>query len=115
VDQATIDRQRDQRRREVIKDMLVNVALVWNAVGFAAFFVPGFIVLALSSSKLFPANKPPLFPAVSQGLFWPVGLLIAGIGGFFLARQLSKKMRQKTVAELSRLSYEDLMARAGRR
>ena len=103
--EGEVERRRDQRRREAIKEILVNVGLVWSSVGYAAVGIPMFFLLMiLSSLKHFP---------VPLGLLWLAGIAIGGVGGAFLARELSKKKRQQTVAELSQLSFEELMRRVG--
>jgi hypothetical protein len=63
------------------------------------------LLLILSSLKQFP---------VPLGVLWIGGFIIGGVGGTFASRELSKKMRQKKVIELSQLSFEELMRQVGK-
>jgi hypothetical protein len=114
LEREATEKRRDQHRREIMKDVLVNVALIWSSAGAAAVIVPGFIVLTVISNILYPSGKAALLPWLPKGGLWAAGLGGLIVGAVFLARSLSKKMRQKTVAELSRMTYEELITRTGK-
>lgn len=108
------EKRKDQHRRDIMKDELVNVALIWSGVGAGAIIVPGFIILTIVGNILYPANKPQTLAWLPKGGYWAAGLGLLVIGAVFLARSLSKKMRQQKVAELSRMTYEELITRTGK-
>ena len=96
-----------------MKDLLVNVGLIWGLIGAAIVIVPGFAALVAFMGKYYPRNAPALIK-YSPNIFWSVGFVLIAVAAFFASRQLSKVMRRKKAAELSFLSYEDLLKQVGK-
>lgn len=110
---AEIEKRRTDHRRQIMKDLLVNVGLIWGAIGAAVVVVPGLIALIAFMGHYFPRNAAPLLK-YSPNLFWTVGFILIGVIAFFVSRELSKSMRRKKASELSFLSYEDLLKQVGK-
>lgn len=108
-----IEKRRTEHRRQIMKELLVNVGLIWGLIGAALVIVPGFAGLIFFIGKYYPRNAAPLLK-YSPNIFWTAGFLLIGIGAFFASRELSKFMRRKKASELSFLSYEDLLKRVGK-
>lgn len=108
--QEELERRRDHHRREIIKETLVNVGLIWSGVGAAVVIIPGFIAVTLASTfYLHPTNGAWPFPMVTKVPYWSVALFLLAVGSVFAARGLSRRKRQEAVSQLSRMPYEELL------
>ena len=107
-----IEKRRTEHRRRIMKDLLVNVGLIWGSIGAAIVVIPGFALLVFAVGHYYPRNAAPLLQFPST-ILWVAGLLIIGAATFYVSRTLSKNMRKKKAQELSFLSYEDLLKQAG--
>ena len=95
-----LERRRDHRRREIIKERLVTVGMTWGAIGAALVLVPGLMVMFFLSPILYPGVGNPKIP-LPQPIFFLLGFVIFTAGAFFMGQKLSRDKRRKTVAELS--------------
>ncbi len=111
--EAEIEARRAENRLQITKEILINVGLIWGIAGAAMVVVPVIIALIAANAHYFPRNAPPL-AKFSPFLMWGVGFLIMAAGGFFASRELSKSMRRKKAAELSGMSYEELLRQTGK-
>jgi hypothetical protein len=109
---AELDKRRTEHRRRIMKDLLVNVGLIWGSIGAAIAIIPGFALLVFAVGHFYPRNAPALLKFPSS-IVWAVGLLIIGAAAFFISRTLSKNMRKKKAQELSFLTYEELLKQTG--
>lgn len=110
---AEIEKRRTEHRRQIMKDLLVNVGLIWGAIGAAIIIVPGLAALIAFMGRYYPRSGEPLLK-YNPNIFWSVGFLLISVIAFFVARELSKSMRRKKASELSFLSYEDLLKQVGK-
>ncbi|MBW3636869.1 MAG: hypothetical protein KY445_10490 [Armatimonadetes bacterium] len=108
-----LERRRTEHRREIMKELLVNVGLVWGSIGAALVVVPGLAALVAAVGHYYPRNAPPLLK-YSPNLLWFAGFLLIGIATYFASAALSKAMRRKKAQELSLLSYEELLRQTGK-
>ncbi|RYG75589.1 hypothetical protein EON80_00160 [bacterium] len=107
---AEIEQRRTDHRRQIMKDILVNVGLIWGTIGALIIFVPGFFGLVNTMGRYYPRNAAPLLK-YNPNLLWGVGLTLIVVASYFASRELSKTMRRKKAQEFSFLSYEDLLKR----
>ncbi len=110
---AEIEARRAQHRRQLMKEVLVNVSLIWGVIGAAIVVVPGLIALIAVAGHFYPRGEAALIAFPSQAL-WGVGLLLIGVAAFFASRALSGNQSQKKATELSLLSYEELLKQIGK-
>jgi curved DNA-binding protein CbpA len=105
-----VEARRADHRREIMKEILIGVGLKWMLIGAAAVAVPGVALMLWTMRQLYPLNGPSPVPYnIPSVVVWLLFFLVIGLGAYAVGRLLSKKMRRKTVAELSMLSYEDLL------
>lgn len=115
ISAAEVERRRDHRRRDAIKEKLISVGMLWNGIGIAVVVVPGFIALVLLTNWLYPrGGAPARYPAIPQAAVWFVGFVLIAVGAFFAAQKLSRDMRRKTVAQLSALPLDELLRKLGK-
>ena len=108
-----IEARRADNRRQITKEILVNVGLIWGIAGAAMVVIPVIIGLIAANAHYFPRNIATT-AKFSPVFMWSVGFLIMGAGGFFASRELSKTMRRKKATELSSMSYEELLRQTGK-
>ncbi len=108
-----LEKRRTEHRREIMKELLVNVGLVWGSIGAALVVVPGIAGLIALVAHYYPRGGTPLLK-YSPNLLWFAGFLLIGIATYFVSATLSKAMRRKKAQELSLLSYEDLLRQTGK-
>lgn len=103
-----IEKRRTQHRRAIMKELLVNVGLVWGSIGAAIILVPGLTVLIALMGHYYPRVGAPLLKFPSS-IVWGAGFLLIGGLTYFVSQALSKAMRRKKAQELALLSYEELL------
>jgi len=108
-----IEARRTEHRREVTKEILVNVGLIWGISGALLVIVPGVIALIAAVAHYYPRGAKPLL-GYSSMVLWIGGFLLMGVAAFFASRELSKAMRRTKAMEMSQLSYEELLRRHGK-
>lgn len=107
---AEIEQRRTEHRRQIMKEMLVNVGLIWGSIGALIIFVPGFFAMVATVGHYYPRNAPPLLK-YSPNYIWIGGsIVILGLS-YFVAQTLSKSMRRKRASEMAALTYEELLKR----
>ncbi|PQV63240.1 hypothetical protein B1R32_11466 [Abditibacterium utsteinense] len=110
---AEIEQRRTEHRRHLMKEVLVNVGLVWGIIGAAMVVVPGLIGLIAASGHYYPRGAQPLVALPSRAM-WGGGVLVILVAAFFASRALSKSMRRKKATELALLPYEVLLKQIGK-
>ena len=113
VSPAEIEERRIEHRRQLTREVLVNVSLLWGVIGAALVVVPGLVGLIAASGHYYPRDARALLNYPPQ-LLWGVGLLLIGIAAFFASRELSSRMHHKKTDEFSSLSYEEFLKRIHR-
>lgn len=105
---AEIEQRRTEHRRQIMKEMLVNVGLIWGSIGALIIFVPGFWAMVATVGHYYPRNAPPVLK-YSPNYIWIGGsIVILGLS-YFVAQTLSKSMRRKRANEMAALTYEELL------
>lgn len=108
-----IEARRVERRRQITKEILVNVGFLWSIIGALIIVVPGITLLIVATGHYYPRSAAPLLGYPSLYL-WLGGLLVMGLAAFFASRELSKIMRRKKAIEISLLSYEEVLRQHGK-
>ncbi len=110
---AEIEARRDQNRRQITKEVLVNVGLIWGIVGALVVIVPGALALIALAAHFYPRGGKPLL-TYSPAALWGGGFLVIATASFFASSELSKAMRHSKARQLSLLSYEELVKQSAK-
>jgi hypothetical protein len=105
---AEIEERRNEHRRQIMKEMLVNVGMIWGSIGALIIFVPGFLIMVGTVGHYYPRNAPPLLK-YSPNFIWIGGSIVILALSFFVAQALSKSMRRKRATQMAALTYEELL------
>lgn len=113
ISSAEIEARRLEHRRQLMREVLVNVGLIWGTLGAAILAVPGVIALIAAAAHFYPRGERALlgFPSF---VLWGGGLLVIGLAAFFAGRGFSSFMRRKKELELSLLADEEFLERVGK-
>jgi hypothetical protein len=111
LSEAEIEARRTEHRRRVMKELLVNVGLIWGSIGGLLVFIPGCALLVHLIGRYYPRNAKPLLQ-YNPNILWGIGAVIILTATYFASRELSKLMRRKRATEFALLSYEELMKKA---
>ena len=109
---AQIEARRIDHRREVTREMLVNVSLLWGSMGALLVIVPGVAALVAFMGRNYPRGAPALL-GFNSTLLWLLGFTLIAVSAVLVSQALSKAMRRKKALELAALSYEELLRRSG--
>ncbi|HEX8464950.1 MAG TPA: hypothetical protein VF627_10080 [Abditibacterium sp.] len=105
-----IEARRAAQRREITRETLVNVNLIWSSVGALLVVVPGVVALVELVDHFYPRGAAARLPLPANAL-WLAGFTVIAVGAFFAARELSEVMRRRATSKLAALSYEELLRR----
>ncbi len=108
-----IERQKTERKRAVMKEILDSVGLKGTILGGIGTAVPLGALLVTAIGRYYPQGAPPQL-ALPLTLAWFLGIVIVVGGAAFGASEMSKSMRRKASMELSMLPVEELLRKTGR-
>ena len=102
-----VEKHREQQRQELIKDAVQTAGLMWGAIYGGGLFFLGCIILFVADIFL----KPNYFLGLKQNTFALLGFLLILAAATFAGLMARRNAKQRTSAELSSLSLEQLMRR----
>lgn len=103
IDRATIERRRDNKRRELIKHELVATGTRWALLGGLGALLLGGVLVFVFYLALQPGS--PLFFVISAAL------LIGAVG--VVARQTMRWAKRRIIGVLSQMPYDELLRHCG--
>ncbi|BCM91804.1 hypothetical protein IAD21_03680 [Abditibacteriota bacterium] len=108
-----IERQKTERKRAVMKEILDSVGLKGTIMGGLGAAIPLGALLVYLMGRYYPREGAPQLP-IPSSLAWILGLAIICGAAYIAGNELSKSMRRQTSMQLSILSLEDLLRKVGR-
>lgn len=108
-----LERQRTERKRAAMREILDNVGLKGAMMGGFGAALPLGTFLIFLMGRFYPRDAPPTI-ALPSGLAWLLGLAVVVGITIVAALEMSKSARHKASVELSALPLEELLRRMGR-
>jgi hypothetical protein len=105
LDRETLERRRDNKRRELIKNELVATGVRWAFLSGAAAFAVGMALTFMFYLALTP--KTPLFHLIA--------LILVLAAAALVARQSMRWAKRRIIGVLSRMPYDELLRHCGSR
>lgn len=108
-----LERQKVERKRAVMHEILSNIGLKGALVGGFGAAIPLGALLIFMMGHYYPRIGAPL-TTIPSPVAWLAGLAIVAGATIYSAIELSKSLRHKAALELSTLPVEELLRKVGR-
>ena len=108
-----IERQKTERKRAVMKEILDSVGLKGTLLGGIGTAIPLGALLITGMGHYYPRGAAP-HPSLPPLLAWFTGIALVIAAALFAATEMSKSLRRQASMELSMLPVEELLRKVGR-